>query len=67
MITRKTTILEATKNKKAVEVLTKHGFHCVGCPFSLMESIEQGAKAHGMNDKQVDEMLKEINNKKGGD
>ena len=63
MITKKTTLLEASKNKKAVKVLAEHGLHCVGCPFALMETIEQGAKAHGMSDEKIKKILKEINEK----
>ncbi|MBU3912538.1 MAG: hypothetical protein KKE50_00440, partial [Nanoarchaeota archaeon] len=34
-----------------------------GCPFASMESIEQGAKAHGLD---ADELVKELNKKKRG-
>ncbi|HYZ15029.1 MAG TPA: P-loop NTPase, partial [Candidatus Acidoferrum sp.] len=32
----------------AEEVLTKFGLHCAGCGVSKYETIEQGAKAHGL-------------------
>ena len=49
-----------------VSVLTeKYGLHCVGCPMAGMESLEDGAKAHGMSDKQIEEMIKRLNEEKG--
>jgi hybrid cluster-associated redox disulfide protein len=44
-----------------VQVMLKHGLHCVGCQMAAWETIEQGAKGHGMDDKQLDRMLKEMN------
>jgi hybrid cluster-associated redox disulfide protein len=62
LITRKTTIGEIVKkNPAAVQPLLEIGFHCVGCPASSFESIEDGAKAHGLNDKQIDELVKKMN------
>ncbi len=31
----------------SAEFLFKRGFHCIGCPMASMESIEDGAIAHG--------------------
>lgn len=65
-ITKEMQIGEAlVKNPKAAEVLSRHGFHCFGCPMSQMETIEQGAKAHGMDDEAIEKMLKEINKEEG--
>ncbi len=50
-----------TKFPAAVPVMLKHGLHCVGCHVAASETVEQGAKAHGMTDQQVDELLKEMN------
>ena len=41
----------------AIEVLRKHGVHCVGCLMAHSESLEEGLSAHGLN---VDEIIKEI-------
>ncbi|MFH1276596.1 MAG: DUF1858 domain-containing protein [Candidatus Woesearchaeota archaeon] len=49
------------ENPKAAEVMFEHGLHCVGCCGAAMESIEDGAKGHGMPDEEIEEMLKEIN------
>ena len=42
-------------------VMMRNGLHCVGCHVAAWESIEQGAKAHGMDDKQIDSMVEEMN------
>ena len=48
-------------NPQAGEVMMKYGLHCVGCPMTLMETLEHGAKGHGLSDKDLEKMLKEIN------
>ncbi len=42
-------------------IMAQHGLHCIGCHFSAAESIEQGAKAHGMNEEQLEKMLDDLN------
>ncbi|MBW2990296.1 DUF1858 domain-containing protein [Candidatus Woesearchaeota archaeon] len=44
----------------AVEVLFKHGIHCVGCPMTAYESLEQGCKVHGLSDEDIDKMVEEM-------
>ncbi len=51
------------KHPETVEVMFKHGMHCIGCGMTAYESIEQGCMGHGMDEKQVDEMIKEMNEK----
>lgn len=46
---------------EAVEVFVKYGFHCFGCALAQYETIEQGAKAHGLNSKQLKKLLEELN------
>ena len=48
------------KYPEAIEILLNKGMHCVGCPMSQMESLEDGCKAHGLNS---NEIVKEINQK----
>ncbi|MBP9818024.1 DUF1858 domain-containing protein [Candidatus Shapirobacteria bacterium] len=44
------------------EVLTMdYGFHCIGCMASELENLEQGAAVHGMNPKEIKEMIKTLN------
>ncbi|MBU0530368.1 MAG: DUF1858 domain-containing protein [Candidatus Aenigmatarchaeota archaeon] len=46
---------------ESTQVLLEHGLHCVGCHANPYETIEEGAKAHGMDDEQIEEMVAEIN------
>jgi hybrid cluster-associated redox disulfide protein len=45
-------------DKKAGYKLAERGMFCGGCPMAMMETLEQGAMAHGMN---PDELVKELN------
>lgn len=40
-------------------ILMAHGMHCVGCPSSAAESLEEACFVHGMGN--VDELVAEIN------
>jgi hybrid cluster-associated redox disulfide protein len=42
-------------------VMMNNGLHCIGCHVSLSESIEEGASAHGLSAKDIDEMVKQMN------
>lgn len=65
-ITKKTNISQlVSEHPELVEILVQdYSLHCVGCAAAAFENLEQGAKAHGMNDKQIDEMIKKLNKKK---
>lgn len=39
-------------------ILLNIGMHCLGCPSSQMETIEEAAMVHGIN---ADDLVKEIN------
>lgn len=43
---------------QAVQVFVKYNMGCVGCAAAKFESIEQGAKAHGVN---LDDLLRDLN------
>ena len=45
------------------EILLKYGLHCIGCHLSTMESLQDGCKAHGIADEDVNKMVKELNKK----
>ena len=49
-------VLEHHKN--AEEILTAFGFHCIYCPMSQMESLEEACAVHEVD---VDELLKALN------
>lgn len=62
-ITKNTLILEiAERYPKLVDILVeKYGLHCLGCSFSAVESLEEGAMGHGMNKKEIEKMVIELN------
>lgn len=49
---------------EAARILFESGLGCVGCPMAMQETIEQGCLAHGMNKKQIDELVAKLNTKK---
>jgi len=38
-------------------LMEEYGFHCIGCMVAGMETLEQGAQVHGMNQKEIDKMV----------
>lgn len=61
-ITKNITLDELIKKyPQSAEVLLKYGFHCIGCAISDNETLEQGAKAHGLAEKEIAKILREIN------
>lgn len=62
-ISRKTNLAKLIdKHPKAAEILIKdYGLHCVGCFAAAFETLEQGAKAHGLKNKEIDKMLEKLN------
>ncbi len=50
------------KYPDSVEVMLSYGLHCVGCHVNPFESIEAGAMAHGMDEKTINDLLKDLNN-----
>ena len=63
-ITKKTKfskILES--NEDAAEILLKAGLHCVGCPMTSQESLEDGCLSHGMSGKEIDKLVTKLNKK----
>jgi hybrid cluster-associated redox disulfide protein len=50
------------KYPRVAEILAgKYRLHCVGCFATAFETLEEGAMAHGMNKKEIDILLEEIN------
>lgn len=37
------------------------GMHCVGCPLSSFESLEDGCTVHGMSEEQIDALILRLN------
>ena len=61
-ITRDTTLGELVERfPEAAMVMARKGMHCIGCHMAAWETVEQGARAHGMLDRDIDGMLEEMN------
>ncbi len=58
-ITKDMTIYEVLQiNPDIAPVFKEFGMHCLGCPISRGETVEQAAQVHGVS---VEEMLKKLN------
>ncbi len=61
-ITKDMTIADIiSANPKAAEVFEKYGLHCAHCELGKVETLEEGAKGHGLTEKEVEEMVERIN------
>ena len=61
-VTKDMTIGDVVKRfPAAAEIMLSYGLHCVGCHVNPFESIEMGAKGHGMPDETINEMIAKIN------
>ena len=45
-------------DRTTAPIMMEYGMHCMGCPFSMMESLEQGCAAHGTD---VEELVTRLN------
>ena len=58
-VTKKTLIGEALSiDEEIAPILMGIGMHCLGCPSSQMESLEEAAMVHGMD---ADVLVQQIN------
>ncbi len=46
------------ENPEKAEILLQAGMHCLGCPASQEETIEEACMVHGID---VEEILQELN------
>ena len=51
------------KYPEIASTLGQAGLHCVGCHASASETVGEGCAAHGMDEKQVGELIKEVNDR----
>ncbi len=49
------------KYPESARVLKESGIHCLGCIAAHGESLEQGLSAHGKGKKEIDEIIKQMN------
>ena len=50
-----------SKKPEAINILFEAGMGCVGCPMAMQETLEQGCRAHGMDKKEISEIIKRLN------
>lgn len=61
-ITKDTIIGECiSEHPETAEVLVGRGLHCVGCFAAGFETLEAGLKMHGKTDKEVEGVIKQLN------
>jgi len=62
ILTRDTILMHVVEESpRTAELLSEYGLHCIGCYFSEMDTLETGAKIHGMTDGEIEDMITEIN------
>jgi hybrid cluster-associated redox disulfide protein len=49
------------KAEELANVLSECGVRCVSCCASAWETLEEGLKSHGMNDKEIDKIVNNLN------
>jgi hybrid cluster-associated redox disulfide protein len=47
-----------SKYPQAVDIMLKHGMHCVGCHVATWETLEQAAQQHSID---ISALVKDIN------
>jgi hybrid cluster-associated redox disulfide protein len=61
-VTKEMTFGELIKKvPKAGAILAAYGLHCIGCHIATIETLEQGARAHGLSDEDIKRMVMELN------
>ena len=49
------------KCPRAIELLTEYGLSCANCFLNQFDTVEAGARLHGMSDAEIQTMVDEIN------
>ena len=61
-VTKQTNLGELVKSyPQTAPIMLEYGLHCVGCFANQFDTIEMGARIHGMTDEEVDEMVERLN------
>ncbi|MBQ6595704.1 MAG: DUF1858 domain-containing protein [Clostridia bacterium] len=59
MVDKTMTIAEVLNmDRETAPIMMSFGMHCMGCPMTMMESLEMACSAHGAD---VDELVKKLN------
>jgi len=60
-ITKETNIEQLLEDyPETAEVFMKFGLHCVGCIAATFDTLEQGAKSHGLSDETIEEIIEAL-------
>ena len=61
-ITKDILIGELVENypELAKVLVEDYGFHCIGCMAAGMETLAEGAQVHGLSEKEINEMVKNL-------
>ena len=51
------------KYPQVAPILAGYGLHCIGCHIGISETLEQGSRAHGLDDAILDKMISDLNKK----
>lgn len=58
-ITKEMTIAQVLEvDESTAPIFLEYGMHCLGCPVSRGETVEEAAAVHGVN---TDELIKSLN------
>ncbi len=47
-------------NPKSLSILQEYGLGCAGCALNTLETLEEGAKAHGLSEKEISEIVAQL-------
>jgi len=63
LITRKTKLGEILKQYPAAArlLMEKYRLGCVGCFAAALETLEEGARVHGLSEAEIEQLLKDLN------
>jgi hybrid cluster-associated redox disulfide protein len=51
------------ENPEMNDVLYEYGLYCGNCFAAGFDTLEEGAKSHGLEDEEIEELIKELNKK----
>ncbi len=61
-VTKETNLGDVAKSyPAAAQIMLEYGLHCVGCFANQFDTVEMGARIHGLTEVEVQEMVDRIN------
>ena len=61
IVTKETNIGQLLEDyPKTAEVFMGFGLHCAGCMAATFDTLEQGAKSHGLSDETIEEIVEAL-------